>query len=432
MECRYPRYQTEQPPLIAAIVFYRALMQSGQTAPVDALISALTDQGIYALPIYASSLKEAESAGITASLLEQAGAGVILNATSFAVSDPVQHKGDNDQSPGPFGAVNAPVLQVVFSTSTKSQWQDGMAGLNARDLAMNVVLPELDGRIISRAVGFKTSPVKDTLTEAMVSRYEAEPDRAQWVARLAKNWLMLSQKPRDQIRLAMVMANYPNRDGRLANGVGLDTPASALTVMRRLEAEGYHIADCPGDTRTLMDAIKSRPTNSGIAGRQVDAWMPLADYKACFAALPASVQQLITERWGMPETDPMIGMMPDAAEQGFALPVVMMGHVAIAIQPARGYNIDPKASYHSPDLPPPHHYLAFYFWCRHDFQVDAVIHLGKHGNLEWLPGKALALDADCLPEICLGPMPHFYPFIVNDPGEGSQANGEARRSLLIT
>ena len=421
-------YQTEQPPLIAAIVFYRALMQSGQTAPVDALISALTDEGIYALPIYASSLKEAESAGITASLLEQAGAGVILNAISFAVSDPVQHKGDNDQSPGPFGAVNAPVLQVVFSTSTKSQWQDGMAGLNARDLAMNVVLPELDGRIISRAVGFKTSPVKDTLTEAMVSRYEAEPDRAEWVARLAKNWLMLSQKPRDQIRLAMVMANYPNRDGRLANGVGLDTPASALTVMRRLEAEGYHIADCPGDTRTLMDAIKSRPTNSGIAGRQVDAWMPLADYKACFAALPASVQQLITERWGMPETDPMIGMMPDAAEQGFALPVVMMGHVAIAIQPARGYNIDPKASYHSPDLPPPHHYLAFYFWCRHDFQVDAVIHLGKHGNLEWLPGKALALDADCLPEICLGPMPHFYPFIVNDPGEGSQAK---RRSAAV-
>ena len=416
------------PPAIAAIVFYRALMQSGQTAAVDALIRALTDQGICALPIYTSSLKDTESASITASLLAQAGAGVILNATSFAVSDPVRGGEMNEQSPGPFGVVNAPVLQVVFSTSTRSQWQSGMAGLNARDLAMNVVLPELDGRIISRAVGFKTAPEKDTLTEAMVSRYEADQNRAEWVAMLAKNWLKLSQKPRDQVRIAMIMANYPNRDGRLANGVGLDTPASAISVLKRLSAEGYHIANCPADTKTLMDTVKSRPTNSGVRDRQVDVWMSLADYKSCFAVLPDAVQQQITERWGQPETDPMIAMMAFSDEKGFALPVVMMGHVAVAIQPARGYNIDPKASYHSPDLPPPHHYLAFYFWCRHDFDVDAIIHLGKHGNLEWLPGKALALDKDCLPEICLGPMPHFYPFIVNDPGEGSQAK---RRSAAV-
>lgn len=427
--------QGNTPKAVAAIVFYRALMQSGQTAPVDALISALSDQGICALPIYAASLKEAEAASITASLLEQASAGVILNATSFAVSDPNSHMDlgmDAGQassvSPGPFGAVNAPVIQVVFSSSTKQQWQRTSAGLNARDLAMNVVLPELDGRIISRAIGFKTEPLKDPLTEAMVSRYEADDARANWVAMLAKNWLNLAQKPRSHIRLAMIMANYPNRDGRLANGVGLDTPASAISIMQRLESEGYDISGCPADTKTLMDAIKSRPTNSGIEGRQVDAWMPLAAYQSCFAALPAATQKQITDRWGTPDSDPMLGLVPDTDDQGFALPVVMMGHVAIAIQPARGYNIDPKASYHSPDLPPPHHYLAFYFWCRSEFCVDAIIHLGKHGNLEWLPGKALALDADCLPEVCLGPMPHFYPFIVNDPGEGSQAK---RRSAAV-
>lgn len=413
---------------VAAIVFYRALMQSGQTAPVDALIKALSDQGIRALPIYAASLKDDEAASILASVLEQSQPGVILNATSFAVSDPVANSVDRDQSPGPFGIVNAPVIQVVFSTSTHEQWESTSAGLNARDLAMNIVLPELDGRIISRAIGFKTPPLKDPLTEAMVSRYEADQNRAEWVAALAKNWLTLSQKPREEVRLAMVMANYPNRDGRLANGVGLDTPASALSVMKQLNSEGYHIANYPADTKALMDQIKSRPTNSGIKDRQVDAWLSLDEYKAYFADLPDAIQKLITDRWGMPENDPMIGIIPHTASNGFALPVVMMGNVAIAIQPARGYNIDPKASYHSPDLPPPHHYLAFYFWCRHHFQIDAVIHLGKHGNLEWLPGKALALGSDCLPEVCLGPLPHFYPFIVNDPGEGSQAK---RRSAAV-
>ena len=237
-------------------------------------------------------------------MLAQAGAGVILNATSFAVSDPVRGGEMNEQSPGPFGVVNAPVLQVVFSTSTRSQWQSGMAGLNARDLAMNVVLPEMDGRIISRAVGFKTAPEKDTLTEAIVSRYEADQNRAEWVAMLAKNWLKLSQKQRDQVRIAMIMANYPNRDGRLANGVGLDTPASAISVLKRLSAEGYHIANCPADTKTLMDTVKSRPTNSGVKDRHVDVWMSLADYKSCFEALPDAVRQQITERWGQPETTP--------------------------------------------------------------------------------------------------------------------------------
>ncbi len=414
---------------VAAIVCYRALMQSGQTAPVDALITALTKRGIRALPIFTASLKDRESADITASLLKQAEAGLILNATSFAVSDPGGHAKLHLSSPGPFGAVEAPVIQIMFSSSTKAQWQDGTAGLNARDLAMNVVLPELDGRIISRAIGFKTPPRKDPLTEAMVSGYTAHPDRAQWVADLSANWLRLAGKPRDQVKLAMVMANYPNRDGRLANGVGLDTPASALSVLKALNNAGYQIGDIPDGTMALMDLITSRPTNSGHDARTVDAWLSVKEYQRHFAALPKTVQELISQRWGLPEDDPMVSTGLDS-EHAFALPVVMCGSVAIAIQPARGYNIDPKASYHSPDLPPPHKYLAFYCWCRHHHQTDAVIHLGKHGNLEWLPGKALALDADCLPEICLGPMPHFYPFIVNDPGEGSQAKRRAAAVIL--
>ena len=413
---------------IAAIVCYRALMQSGQTAPIDALIAALSKQGIRTLPIFTASLKDPESAGITASLLAQAKAGLILNATSFAVSDPGSQAKLTAHSPGPFGVIEAPVIQIMFSSSTLSQWQDGTAGLNARDLAMNVVLPELDGRIISRALGFKTPPRKDDLTEAMVSGYTAHPDRAAWVADLSANWLKLSGKPRQEVKLAIIMANYPNRDGRLANGVGLDTPASALSVLKALHDAEYQIGEIPDSTMALMELITSRPTNSGHDARTVDAWLSVSDYKRHFSALPKSVQDMITQRWGKPEDDPMVAALDK--DLAFALPVVMRGAAAIAIQPARGYNIDPKASYHSPDLPPPHHYLAFYFWCRHHHQVDAIIHLGKHGNLEWLPGKALALDATCLPELCLGPIPHFYPFIVNDPGEGSQAKRRAAAVIL--
>ncbi len=135
------------------------------------------------------------------------------------------------------------------------------------------------------------------------------------------------------------------------------------------------------------------------------------------------IRDAVTARWGAPEADPLcIG-------GAFAIPALRLGHVAIGIQPARGYNLDPKGTYHDPDLVPPHGYFAFYIWLREVAGVHAVIHLGKHGNLEWLPGKALALSEACYPEAALGAVPNIYPFIVNDPGEGSQA--KRRTSAVI-
>jgi cobaltochelatase CobN len=131
----------------------------------------------------------------------------------------------------------------------------------------------------------------------------------------------------------------------------------------------------------------------------------------------------VTERWGAPEGDPFF------RDGVFALPLARFGETLVGIQPARGYNIDPKESYHSPDLVPPHGYLAFYAYLREVYGADAVVHMGKHGNLEWLPGKALALSETCWPEAVLGPLPHVYPFIVNDPGEGTQA--KRRTSAVI-
>jgi len=411
---------------VAAILFYRALLQAGDLAPVDAMITACKDAGLNPLPLFSASLKDGDSAPIVADMLRRAGVDVILNMTSFAVSDPA---GTGDAMPGlasagPFGAVDAPVLQLVLSASRESDWQDSVAGLTARDLAMNVALPELDGRILSRAVGFKRPPQRHPLTHAMTTAYEAQVERAAYVAGLALAWARLRHRPAGDKRIALIMANYPNRDGRLANGVGLDTPESVMQTILTLADAGYHVAHPPSDSAALVADLRAGPTNQGWRGRVCDAIMPMEAYQAHFITLPAAVRDEVTARWGAPDTDPM----HDGT--GFRLPLRRYGNIIVAVQPARGYNIDPKATYHSPDLLPPHGYFALYWWLRGEFGADAVVHFGKHGNLEWLPGKALSLSSSCLPEIVLGPLPHLYPFIVNDPGEGAQAKRRTAAVIL--
>lgn len=411
---------------VAAIVFYRALMQAGDLAPIDALIDSCRAAGLNPLPLFGASLKEAESGGIIAGLLQQGSADVILNLTSFAVSDP---GGDGAAIPGlvsagPFGAVDAPVFQLVLSASLATDWAASGAGLTARDLAMNVALPELDGRILTRAVGFKQAPRRHPLTHAMTTAYDAVPDRIDFAVKLAAGWAQLRRTVPADKRVALIMANYPNRDGRLANGVGLDTPESVFGALLALHGAGYDVQGLPESGAALIAHMRAGPTNAGWQDRACDAAMSLDAYDRIFSSLPVEVRDAVTERWGAPAGDPMCD------GHAITLPLRRFGNVVVAIQPARGYNIDPKSTYHSPDLVPPHNYLALYFWLRHEFGVAAMIHFGKHGNLEWLPGKALALSAACFPEAILGPTPHLYPFIVNDPGEGAQAKRRTGAVIL--
>ena len=409
---------------VAAMVFYRALMQSGDMAPIDMLITALQNAGLNPLPIFAASLKEAESASVVADLLRDARTDVIINMTSFAVSDPAGAGDDlpDLRSVGPFGAVDAPVFQAVLASNRESDWQESDAGLTARDLAMNVALPELDGRILTRAVGFKRPLSQDELTHAMTTNYVAVPERAQFVAELVAGWARLRHVAVADKKLALIMANYPNKDGRLANGVGLDTPESVFQALQDLAADGYEIADLPADSEALIAALRKGPTNAGWQGREVHVTLSAESYGAAFDRLPETIRSAVTAQWGPVDQDPMFDGV------GFRLPILCFGNIAVGVQPARGYNIDPKATYHSPDLVPPHNYFAFYVWLRFEFGIHAAVHFGKHGNLEWLPGKALSLSAECYPEAVLGPIPHLYPFIVNDPGEGAQAK---RRTAAV-
>jgi cobaltochelatase CobN len=404
---------------VVPIVFYRALVQSGNTAPIDALVAALGARRLRPLPIYVQSLKEGEAAALLGETFAAHPPAVILNATGFSVAA----SGGDDPL-----RVGCPILQIVFSGGDEETWRANTQGLGPRDLAMNVALPEIDGRILSRAVSFKAPLGRDHETEADLVGYRPVADRVAFVADLARNWARLRRKPPAERHVAIVLANYPNRDGRIGNGVGLDTPASAIAILRALAKAGYRVGDLPKDSAALMERLLAGPTNQHPHPPAEESFS-FADYSAVFSTLPRSVQQRVMAQWGAAERDPFF--RPGSLDCGrFAIPGFRLGNVAVLIQPARGYNIDPKATYHDPALAPPHSYLATYAWLIDEFRADAVIDLGKHGTLEWLPGKALALSAECFPEAVLGPLPHLYPFIVNDPGEGTQAKRRAQAVIV--
>ena len=419
---------------VVPIVFYRALIQGVGLNPVNRLVKALLKDNLNPLPIFVASLKDPLCQATIETIFDQHPPTVILNSTAFSVNS---LNSDHVRPVNPLTSVSAnkaPVFQVIFSSSTEEVWESELNGLSGRDIAMNVALPEVDGRILSRAVSFKGESFYDEMTECSITTYRARGDRITFVSSLAKNWCALRQVQNEHSRTAFIMANYPNRDGRLANGVGLDTPESLITVSKELAKHGYKLDNFPKSSADLMKKLTSGPTNwlPDRVKRLGGEFYPLDNYIHEYKKLPYEFRSKIESRWGSPENDPFIKLSSKKLHKkkikGFALSIHRFDNVIVGLQPARGYNIDAKETYHSPDLMPPHNYIAFYFWIRFEFKAHAIVHMGKHGNLEWLPGKSLALSNSCAPEAILGPTPHIYPFIVNDPGEGTQAK---RRSQAV-
>ena len=419
---------------VVPIVFYRALIQGVGLNPVNRLVKALLKDNLNPLPIFVASLKDPLCQATIETIFDQHPPTVILNSTAFSVNS---LNSDHVRPVNPLTSVSAnkaPVFQVIFSSSTEEVWESELNGLSGRDIAMNVALPEVDGRILSRAVSFKGESFYDEMTECSITTYRARGDRITFVSSLAKNWCALRQVQNEHSRPAFIMANYPNRDGRLANGVGLDTPESLITVSKELAKHGYKLDNFPKSSADLMKKLTSGPTNwlPDRVKRLGGEFYPLDNYIHEYKKLPYEFRSKIESRWGSPENDPFIKLSSKKLHKkkikGFALSIHRFDNVIVGLQPARGYNIDAKETYHSPDLMPPHNYIAFYFWIRFEFKAHAIVHMGKHGNLEWLPGKSLALSNSCAPEAILGPTPHIYPFIVNDPGEGTQAK---RRSQAV-
>ena len=404
---------------VVLVVFYRAHLQSGNTQVFQALCAQLLAQGLNPLPLALLSLKDAASLALLHELCAAHAVSLILNTTSFAQSS-LDQPGDHAL------AGDIPVLQVIMSGSNEQSWLADTHGLQPRDIAMHVAMPEVDGRIITRAISFKGLSHRSELTQSDVVQYQAHAERLAFVVELAQRWCRLRHKPNAEKHLALILANYPTREGRLGNGVGLDTPASVIQILQSLALSGYTLDAIPVDGDALMAQLQQGITNDpdSWAQRPASQSLDLASYQAFFAGLPQANQDAVLQRWGAPDADPML-------RQGrFMIAGLRCGQVFVGIQPARGYHLDPMASYHDPDLVPPHYYLAFYHWLRSSWNADAMVHVGKHGSLEWLPGKSVALSNSCWPDLVFGPMPHLYPFIVNDPGEGTQAKRRAQAVIV--
>ncbi|BAZ25289.1 cobaltochelatase [Kalymmatonema gypsitolerans NIES-4073] len=415
------------------ILFYRAHYLAGNTKVIDALCDALAKRNLTPVPIFVSSLRDVD---VQAELCEffqpkdTQQIAVLLNTTSFSLARLETETPQVDL----WQKLDVPVLQVILSGGAVEQWELQFQGLSPRDMAMNVALPEVDGRIISRAVSFKTVQTSNSDLQTDVVVYEPVGDRIEFVASLAANWVRLRSKPPEERRVALILANYPTRNGRLANGVGLDTPASCVEILQALQSAGYKLEDIPSNGDELIECLTAGVTNDpeGRELRPVLQGVSVEEYEEYFGLLPEAVQQGIGARWGSVFETNRRGAeeAEEEREESFAVSGIQLGNIFVGVQPARGYDVDPSLNYHAPDLEPTHDYLAFYYWVRECFGADAVVHVGKHGNLEWLPGKSVALSSQCYPEVALGALPHLYPFIVNDPGEGSQAKRRAQAVIV--
>jgi len=395
---------------VAPIIFYRALLDGGNMAPINALIDELTAKGLAPLPVVVASLKEQFCVEFAQQAFKRFAPDIILNATGFAL-------GLNDlaDAQNPFAKTNASIIQLVQAGRAAEIWEKDIQGLSAKDLAMQVVLPELDGRIGDILIAHKEQDIWHERTQCPLSANQPHLEGVAAVAELSSNWVALRHAEPCERKVGIVLANYPIRDGRIANGVGYDAPQSTVEILNYLKGDGYALNLLPEHGNALVEALQNGPTNAHPERGTSPAQLTVSEYENLFGALPKDVQDEVLKRWGSPTTDPFV------RDSVFHLPVLSFGNAVVMLQPARGYHLDAEASYHDPDLVPPHAYLAAYLWMRHQFGAQAIIHNGKHGNLEWLPGKANALSSTCYPQLLWGNLPHFYPFIVNDPGEGTQA-----------
>jgi cobaltochelatase CobN len=391
---------------VVPIVFYRAALLAADTAPIDALCAELDARGLAPAPLMVTSLKDQEAAAFVRGALERLKPAVVVTTTAFAAC------GEGEGSP--LDASDAPVLQAVIATTRRAAWLTSPRGLGPADLAMHVVLPELDGRVLAGAIAFKDALPKDDALCFTAFASRPEPDRVAIVADRIEALVRLRETPRGKRRVAVLMPDYPAAGGRAGYAVGLDVPQSVIALLADLAEAGYAVAAAPESPSALLEALEAGVSERGIS---------LQDYRRHLAALPGEISSRIEAAWGAPEDD------TDCRDGAFRFRATRFGNVLVALPPERGRLSDRRATYHDQSLPPRHAVLAFGLWLRHDAKADAIVHMGAHGTLEWLPGKAVALTESCFPEAVVGPLPVIYPFIVSNPGEAAQAK---RRIAAIT
>ena len=425
------------------LLFYRAHWMSGNLQFVDELIRCLEGKDVNVLPVYSYSLKhnpeeEGQRSRTLTTFMADAEGGprvdCIINTMGLAMSD-LSQEGPTiatGWSVDLLEALDIPIIQGIVSTGSREEWEESSLGLGPIDTAMNIALPEFDGRIITVPISFKEETAGSDgngLTGPRLQRYVAAPDRMEALAGLAAKWAMLRLKPNHEKRVAIIMSNYPTKDARIGNAVGLDTPASVINLLHAFREAGYVVEDIPQDGDELVHRIIERCSNdrdslteeqlrlaAGHVGRR--------QYVQWFEGFAPQVRQELQEAWGDPP-----GQVYRTGDS-LAIAGLDLGNIFVGLQPPRGFGENPISVYHSPDLTPTNHYIAYYRWIRDVFQADAMVHVGKHGTLEWLPGKGIGLSEACYPEVALQDLPLFYPFIINNPGEGTQAKRRTHATII--
>ncbi len=375
---------------LVIVTFYRAFLSASDLDPIEALFDALRLRGCDVLGLFAPSLKAPDAARWLRRQLDYLEPAAIVNATSFS------GKGDDNSSP--LDVADVPVFQIALATSDKDAWATAERGLSPSDLAMHVVMPELDGRLFAGVASFKESQTRDKALQFSRYAHSPEPERISAITDKVKAWTNLAALPAQQRRPALVLSTYPGKDWNMAHAVGLDALASAEAILGDLAASGHSVT---------TDSNLQNDLTSG----HVD-W-PLSSYASEVAKLPQNLRDDLFAVWGKPEND------PDHFDGALRLSVTYRGDAVVALQPERGNPALRHDEYHDLSRTPRHGYVAFYLWLKN--QCDALVHIGAHGTLEWLPGKSVALSGGCWPEALIGATPVIYPFIVNDPGEAAQA-----------
>jgi cobaltochelatase CobN len=378
---------------LAVIVFYRSHLLSADIAPLNLLVAALREREFAVGVIYVASLKAPDTATFVTSTLAAWRPAVVLNATGFSA---------RQDGASPLDAACAPVLQLVLSGARREAWAASSRGLSPSDLAMQVVLPELDGRLVTTAISFKAEDRASPELEYARIVHRPSWEGIAFAADRALGWARLSETPRAQRRAAIVLSDYPGLGGQIGHAVGLDSFASVSAILSALRVAGYDATD-----------IASAEVRASLCDASPSSFLSLLEYERLFAVLPERLRKAVITRWGEPCED------RDCQNRSFLARHFRVGNVSVWLQPDRGSASDRRTSYHDPDSPPRHAYIALYLWLRGS--VDALVHLGTHGSLEWLPGKAAALSVECWPSVLSGGLPVIYPFIVNNPGEAAAA-----------
>ena len=416
--------------------FYQSLWQAGNTVFIDRLIEEIEGQGANVIPVFLHAAKDVErgtkgAEWVVENLFMKDGRPIIdvlISTLMFSLS--IKPWEGSDIKEGQEVArseewfikrLNVPVLKAIVTYNTLAEWNESLQGCSPMDISMGIAMPEFDGMLITVPVAARERTDIDPLTGARVIRFEPLPERTNKIVRLSLNWAKLRHIPNSQKKVAIIFHNYPPRDDRIGTAFGLDSPVSVLNIMKAMDDAGYTIERMPENGQALIEDVKSRLTldrrwrsPEELAKRAIDS-VTEGDYRAWFKQLPVAVQEKMTSAWGEAPGKLFVH------KKNLIIPGVINGNIFIGLQPPRGFLEDPAAIYHSPDHPIPHHYYAYYRWIRDVFRADLVMHIGKHGSLEWLPGKSVGLSDSCFPDIAISDLPNIYPYIINNPGEGTQA-----------